>query len=232
MRFQASDTSSSIAAGSSLPVDDDRHAKPGTRAWSSVLAAVGRHGPSELMRSWATLWVVQSVASEDPSAGGEVPSADGPLGNVRAPLHGACLLGVLGIVVVLPESSARLRAGADHGRRSALSIKPWSNRQPPRPRFERRRPQATTRAGRRTPAPPAAPPPWCCRHGGGAGGAARNRLPGLVRGPDDDGLAVSRARRATGVAAQLPDTVGVHCPPTGNENLVGRGPQQDGMAHG
>jgi hypothetical protein len=54
--------------------------------------------------------------------------------------------------------------------------------------------QATTRVGRRTPAPPAAPPPWCCRHGGGAGGAARNRLPGHVLGPDDDELAVSRAR--------------------------------------
>jgi hypothetical protein len=153
MRSQASDTSSSIAAGSSLPVDDDRHAKPGTRAWSSVLAAVGRHEPSELMRSWATLWVVQSVASEDPSAGGEVPSADGPRGNVRAPLHGACLLGVLGIMVVLRESSARLRAGADHGRRSALSIKPWSKPAATSPRFERRRPQAITRAGRRTPAP-------------------------------------------------------------------------------
>src|ERR671910_1498156 len=65
--------------------------------------------PPTLLASWscATLWVVQSVASEDPSAGGEVPSADGPRGNVRAPLHGACLLGVLGIMVVLPESSAR-----------------------------------------------------------------------------------------------------------------------------
>ena len=33
---------------------------------------------------------------------------------------------------------------------------------------------------------------------------------------------LSRARRATGVAAQLPDTVGVHCPPTRNEIHVGR----------
>jgi hypothetical protein len=49
-------------------------------------------------------------------------------------------------------------------------------------------------------------------------------------GPDDDQVAVSPAGRPTGVAAQLPDTVEVHCTPTGIEIPVASvRPQRDGM---
>ncbi len=49
-------------------------------------------------------------------------------------------------------------------------------------------------------------------------------------GPDDDQVAVSRARRPSGAAAQLPDTVELHCTPTGPEIPVASvRPQRDGM---
>ena len=49
-------------------------------------------------------------------------------------------------------------------------------------------------------------------------------------GPGDDQVAVSPARRPTGAAAQLPDTVDVHCTPTGIEIPVASvRPQRDGM---
>ncbi len=49
-------------------------------------------------------------------------------------------------------------------------------------------------------------------------------------GPDDDQLAVSPAGRPSGAAAQLPDTVEVHCTPNGIEIPVASvRPQRDGM---
>ncbi|MGH9289357.1 MAG: hypothetical protein ACRD0V_13900 [Acidimicrobiales bacterium] len=49
-------------------------------------------------------------------------------------------------------------------------------------------------------------------------------------GPDDDQVAVSPARRPTGAAVQLPDTVEVHCTPTGIVIPVASvRPQQEGM---
>jgi hypothetical protein len=49
-------------------------------------------------------------------------------------------------------------------------------------------------------------------------------------GPDDDQVAVSPARRPSGAAAQLPDTVSVHCTPNGIEIPVASvRPQRDGM---
>jgi hypothetical protein len=49
-------------------------------------------------------------------------------------------------------------------------------------------------------------------------------------GPDDDQVAVSPAGRPTGAAAQLPDTVEVHCTPAGIEIPVASvRPQRDGM---
>jgi hypothetical protein len=49
-------------------------------------------------------------------------------------------------------------------------------------------------------------------------------------GPDDDQVAVSPAGRPTGAAAQLPDTVEVHCTPTGIAIPVASvRPQRDGM---
>jgi hypothetical protein len=49
-------------------------------------------------------------------------------------------------------------------------------------------------------------------------------------GPDDDQVAVSPARRPSGAAAQLPDTVDVRCTPAGIEIPVASvRPQRDGM---
>ena len=49
-------------------------------------------------------------------------------------------------------------------------------------------------------------------------------------GPDDGQVAVSRARRPPGEAAQLPDTVEVHCTPTGPEIPVASvRPQLEGL---